>query len=62
MPGDVTVQKPGARIVGLEGKDEVPVRRQQRHITSRGVVEVQLDQWIPVWLVRLCQYCKIVAM
>lgn len=28
MPCNVTVQKPRARIVGLESKDEIPVRRE----------------------------------
>ena len=61
MPGNVAVQEPGARVVRLEGQDEVAVRGQQGHVASRGVVEVQLHECVPVRCVRLRQDSEVVA-
>ena len=61
MPGDVAVQEPHARIVGLEGQDQIPVRGQQGHVASGGVVEVECHQRIPVWLIGLGQDGEVVA-
>jgi len=47
MPSDVTVHKPGTRVVGVEGEDEETalasgtITRHESHITTRRVHEVQ---------------------
>lgn len=61
VPGYVTVQEPRARVVGFEGEDEIPVRGQQRHVASGGVVEVQSHRRIPVGRIGLRQYSEVVA-
>jgi len=38
VPRDMTVHKPDARIISLEGNDEIPTKWQQGHITAGRVV------------------------
>lgn len=41
MPGNMAVHKPGARVVGLEGDGDVPVRWQQHDVPPGRVDEVE---------------------
>lgn len=41
MPGNMTVQQPGARVIDLECKHDVPITGQQDNIATRRVFEVK---------------------
>jgi hypothetical protein len=41
VPGDMTMEKPRSRIVGVERYDQPTEGRQHGNITSRGVVEIE---------------------
>lgn len=41
MVGDVAVEEPGARVVGLEGDDDDAVGGEEGDVAARGVVQVE---------------------
>ena len=41
VEGDVAVQEPRARVVGLEGDDDVAVAGHEDDVPSRGIIELQ---------------------
>lgn len=46
MPGDVAVERPDARIVGVDLHDEVTVGREQLRIPARRILRVD-DRTVP---------------
>ena len=60
VPRDMAVHEPRSGVVGLERQNQVPLRRQQRDIPTRWVVQRQVQTTDPVRLLRLLENGKVV--